>query len=73
MVSSPPTTMLGRWHSTQRGSRSWGWGSSGSWITGSKTLMIWLSTSTARGTNTGSVWVRMRRSATLVLPVPGGP
>ena len=73
MLSSPPTMMAGRSHSTQRGSSSAGCGSIGMWEMGSNTVMIWPSTSTARGTSTVSLCTRIRRSAMLDLPVPGGP
>ncbi len=73
IYSSPPTMTLGRLQRTQRGSRPLGWGSTAWWRTGSNTVMIWPSTSTARGTTTWSSWTRIRRSAMEDLPVPGGP
>ena len=83
-VNSPPAITSGRWHGTQRLSKWSRWIDSlgtepaaasltGLWTEGSKTLMIWPSTSKQWGMYMTLRNTVPRISAIVVLPLPAGP
>jgi hypothetical protein len=71
--SSPPAITAGRLHTIQRESSAAGCSSSGSCSVGSNTVMTWPLASMQCGTSTVSPYARIIRSASELLPVPGGP